>query len=104
MDVRKPSRSEDEYFAKEDAEKLHRLHKAKLDALSVKEVEERKALHWMKCAKCGYDLQSIPWRHVEVEKCFHCGAIVLDEKDLEDLAGAEDQINFLREVFEIFRR
>lgn len=100
----KPSRPEDEYFAREDAEKLHRLHQEKLKELSAKEMDERKQLHWMKCSKCGYDLQTIKWRAVEIEKCFNCGAVVLDDGELEKLAGQEEQSGFLRELFEMFRR
>lgn len=100
----KPSRAEDEYFAREDAEKMHRLHKEKLEELSKQDLEERKRLHYMKCSKCGYDLETITWRRVEVEKCFHCGAIVLDDGELEKLAGEEHQGSFLREVFDLFRR
>lgn len=100
----KPTRTEDEYFAREDAEKLHRIHQEKLKEVSDKEMAERKKLHWMKCSKCGYDLQTIKWRQVEVEKCFNCGAIVLDDGELEKLAGREEQGGFLREVFEMFRR
>lgn len=103
MSDRKPSRSEEEYFAREEAEKLHRLHEEKIDALSEHDKEERKKLHWMKCSKCGYDLQRVMWRDVELEKCFQCGALVLDQGELEKLAGEEDETNFLRDVFSMFK-
>ena len=34
-------------------------------------------------------LQTIRWRNVDVEKCFRCGAILLDDGELEKLAGKE---------------
>ena len=43
----------------------------------------------MKCGKCGYDMQTIRWRNVDVEKCFRCGAILLDDGEREKLAGKE---------------
>ena len=41
----------------------------------------------MKCGKCGYDLQTIRWRNVDIDKCFRCGVILLDDGELEKLAG-----------------
>lgn len=96
------SKQEDEYFAREEALKLHKLHANKVQTLQAAELEERKKLHWMHCPKCGYDLQTITWRNVSVEKCFHCGAIVLDDGELETLAGEEHDKGFLASVFELF--
>src|SRR5262245_19002740 len=48
-----PSRNEDEFFAKQDAELMKQMC-AKLD--KEREANERKA-HWMKCPKCGGDLK-----------------------------------------------
>lgn len=97
------SQSEDEYFAREEAEKLRRLHQEKLKELDAQDKEERKKLHWMHCPKCGYDLQTIKWRQVEIEKCFHCGVIVLDDGELERLAGDEEDGSFIRSLFSVWR-
>lgn len=96
------SKQEDEYFAREEALKLHKIHTDKVKELNAAELEERKKLHYMHCAKCGYDLETIKWRNVQVEKCFHCGAIVLDDGELETLAGEEHDKGFLSSVFELF--
>lgn len=85
----KPTNAEEEFFAREEAEKLYKLHKDKMRADTAKEAEAQKQAHWMKCGKCGYDLQTIRWRNVDVEKCFRCGAIMLDDGELEKLAGKE---------------
>lgn len=97
------SQSEDEYFAREEAEKLRRLHQEKLKALDASDKEERKKLHWMHCPKCGYDLHTLQWRQVEIEKCFHCGVVVLDDGELERLAGKEEDGSFVRSLFSIWR-
>jgi ferredoxin-like protein FixX len=97
------STQEDEYFAREEALKLHKLHADKVQALETADLEERKKLHYMHCPKCGYDLETITWRTVNVEKCFHCGAIVLDDGELETLAGEEEDHGFLRSFFELFK-
>lgn len=96
--VEKPSRSEDEFFAREEAEKLHKLASEKSKQLTAAEKEARKQQHWMKCGKCGYDLQTIRWRNVDVDKCFSCGVILLDDGELEKLAGAEEKGGFFRSL------
>lgn len=85
----KPTNTEEEYFAREEAEKLYKLHQEALKKVKAKEAEDQKKAHWMKCGKCGYDLQIIRWRNVDVEKCFRCGAVLLDDGELEKLAGKE---------------
>lgn len=100
----KPTRNEDEFFAREEAEKLHKLHSEKLKAISKDKQEAEKKTHWMKCGKCGYDLQTIRWRNVDVDKCFRCGAILLDDGELEKLAGQEDSKQFVSSFLGLFKK
>ena len=97
------SKAEEEFMAREEAEKLHRLAQKKIEALNQQQMEERKKLHFMHCAKCGFDLQTITWRDVEIEKCYHCGAVVLDDGELEKLAGQEEEGGFMRDFLNIFK-
>ena len=97
------SKAEEELMAREEAEKLHRLAQKKIEALNQQQMEERKKLHFMHCAKCGFDLQTITWRDVEIEKCYHCGAVVLDDGELEKLAGQEEEGGFMRDFLNIFK-
>ena len=99
----KTTNAEEEYFAREDAEKLHRLHQEKLKDLGETEREELKKLHWMHCPKCGYELEPIKWRGVQIEKCMHCGVVVLDDGELETLAGQEEDESFLNGLFHLFK-
>jgi ribosomal protein L37AE/L43A len=91
----KPTRNEEEFFAREEAEKLHRLHQDKLKTHDVAKAAEEKQLHWMKCPKCGYGLEEVKCRAVDVDKCFRCGVVVLDAGELETLAGTESAEGFL---------
>ena len=95
--------NEKEYFAREEAEKLRRLHADRLKEVDAEEKDKRKKLHWMHCPKCGWDLQTINWRDVEVEKCFHCGVIVLDDGEIERLAGEEVEGSMMRSLFAFFK-
>ena len=99
----KPSRNEDEYFAREDAELMRkqreRAHSAAVEA-------ERKT-HYMKCPKDGYDLTSSQYHGVQIETCPHCGGLWLDAGELEAVAQEDHSTVFgrvLSDALSAFRR
>ena len=103
-EAKKPSNTEEEYFAREEAEKLYRMHKERIKQLDTDKMNAEKATHWMKCGKCGYDLQTIKWRSVEIDKCFRCGVVLLDDGELEKLAGQENAGDVLGSFFGLFKK
>src|SRR3989338_1644233 len=85
----KPTSTEEEYFAREEAEKKKRLA-LKLAAETAQAEKERlKKLHWLRCPKCGMELSPILFKGVTIDKCFHCNGVYLDDGELEKLAGTE---------------
>src|SRR5262245_19684238 len=89
MTISKPSHEEEEYFAREDilqrkalAEKIHA-------ETEKEELERMKQLHWMHCAKCGFEMHPVVFKGVTIEKCPNCNGIFLSAHDLEELAGRE---------------
>ena len=89
----KPSRNEDEYFAREDAELLRKQREqAQAAALEA----ERKS-HYMKCPKDGYDLASSQFHGVQIETCPHCGGMWLDAGEL-DAVSHDEHSNVLTRV------
>ncbi|MFN0063291.1 MAG: zf-TFIIB domain-containing protein [Myxococcaceae bacterium] len=75
----------DDYFAREDVEKLRRLaHKQKQET-QAQDREALRKLHHMKCPKCGLDLHTLRRVDVEIDACFTCKGIWLDEGELERL-------------------
>ncbi len=100
----KPTRNEEEYFAREEAEKLHRLHTDKQRQQTTAEKDAEKKARWMRCGKCGYTLETIRWRNVDIDKCFRCGVILLDDGELEKLAGHEEAGNFLKGFFGAWKK
>jgi Zn-finger nucleic acid-binding protein len=89
----KPSRNEDEYFAREDAE-LMRRQRARAHAAAT---EAERKTHYMKCPKDGYDLTSSEYHGVQIETCPHCGGMWLDAGELEAVAH-EDHPSVLTRV------
>lgn len=85
MSTDKPSRNEDEYFAKLDRERLERkrkeLHKLEQDA-------ERKA-HHMRCPKCGGHLKTEDFRKIQIDRCPDCNGIWLDAGEIEAVIDLE---------------
>ena len=82
MTTDKPSRNEDEYFVKQDAELL----KAQRLRAEAERGEAERRLHYMKCPKDGYDLVTTTQHGVQIENCPHCHGIWLDAGELDQLA------------------
>lgn len=98
MSTDKPSRNEDEYFVKQDAELLkHQRRLAESAALE----SERKS-HYMKCPKDGYDLNSSQYHGVSIETCPHCGGMWLDAGEIDIVAHEERPALFTRVLSEAF--
>ena len=75
----KPSRNEDEYFVKLDAD-LMKQRRAQLDAERAK---QERASHFMKCPKCGGDLAERDMGGVKIDQCGDCRGVWLDAGELE---------------------
>jgi hypothetical protein len=78
----KPSRNEDEYFARQDAELL----KAKRAQLDAERLKASRAQSLMKCPKDGADLTEREFHHVKIDVCTQCKGVWLDPGELEILA------------------
>jgi uncharacterized protein len=89
----KPSRNEDEYFAREDAELLRRQR----ERATAASLEAERKTHYMKCPKDGYDLTSTEYHGVQIESCPHCGGMWLDAGELQTVAH-EDHPTILGRV------
>lgn len=100
------SKSEEEYFARVEVEKKRKLAEQQLQETKEQRRAELKELHFMKCPKCGMDLQTIDRGEVEIDTCFSCQGIWLDAGELEQIleAGTEKAGGVMRAVSELFRR
>lgn len=104
-DTPKPSRTEAEYFARENAEKLRKLAHEKAIQLEDERKAELKRLHWMRCPKCGMELQVVRYRGIEIDRCFNCGVTVFDEGELEKIGVEEaEQGSVMRSILNIFKK
>lgn len=89
---RKPSESEEEYFARIEYERRKKAEREKQEKLAVEERERLRELHRMKCPKCGMDLIEIDYRSIKVDKCSGCEGVWLDPGELEAVAELETSL------------
>ena len=95
-------RPEDEYFIRLDSEKIKALRE-KLDREREKlRREMEKKIHWMRCPKCGGQLNEKLFRGVMIDVCQDCEGVWLDRGELEILAGTES--GFVVSLLAMLRR
>ena len=100
----KPSRNEDEYFARLDAD-LMKERRARLDDEREK---QSRISHFNKCPKCGCDLVEREHRGVKVDVCSECSGMWLDKGELEmieeiDRHAPPSNYNFVQGLLKLTR-
>ncbi len=93
----KPSRNEDEYFTRVNAEQIKAL-RAQLD--EARERAERES-HRMRCPRDGATLVEREQQHTKIDVCPECGGTWLDKGELEMLeqVRTEHRGNFFETLF-----
>ena len=91
-DIRTP---EEEYFYKMNQELIEE-NRSRLDAERSKvEAKEKLAKHWMKCPKCGGQMNEISMASLKVDKCGSCNGLYFDNGELEVLLKSKKPEGFL---------
>jgi len=105
MDQHRSSDFEETYFAHEDAEKIRRLAFKHAAQAAEQDKEELRKLHYMHCPNCGWSLHRFKRGRVDVEMCFECKGIWLDETRLKALlADQKFGRQLVNSVLNIFKR
>ena len=58
-----PSQAEDDYFKREEIERLRKARAEANAGLAEEAKTEAKKTHWMRCPKCGMELTEIEYRY-----------------------------------------
>ena len=98
----KASDTEEEYFARENAERLRKLAAEQQKSIAQAERDKLRALHQMRCPKCGMELKEIEVRGVQVDRCFSCNGTWLDAGELEKLAGGQGGDSVMASILRVF--
>jgi predicted Zn-ribbon and HTH transcriptional regulator len=83
----KPSRNEDEYFRKVDAERA--ALKKQQEEARAKDAERR--IHFMRCPKCGGHLETRTLQRVEVDTCPDCKGTWFDFGEVRAILAHYDK-------------
>ena len=98
--TRKPSESEEEYFARLEFERRKKIEKEKQQRLAEEERKRLRELHHMKCPKCGMDLLEIDYHTIKVDKCSGCEGICLDAGEIDAVKKMEEPM--AKKIFGLF--
>ena len=92
---------EEEYFYKLDKELVEKKRKELDTSRAEQMAKEQKEKHWMKCPKCGCDLEEINLESVMIDRCPACEGIWLDHGELELLVDGQARLSkgFLAKLF-----
>ena len=91
---------EEEYFDRQEMERAREVAEQRQAKLSTEEREREQALHFMKCPKCGMQLEEIVFGDVRIDKCFSCEGIFLDKGELELIRQKES--GFIGRMLSVF--
>ncbi len=97
----KPSGPEEEYFARQEMERRRKLAEERQASIAEEERQRQRTLHFMKCPKCGMQLEEIAFGDVHVDKCFNCEGMWLDKGELETIRTKE--AGFAGRLLNVFR-
>ena len=82
----KPSRNEEEYFARLNAE-LIKERRAALDKARAASASQASV---MKCPRCGGNLKETEHHNVKIDQCVDCKGVWLDPGEIELLEHAHE--------------
>src|SRR5512134_1986127 len=90
--VRKPTESEEEYFARVEFERKKKAEEEKQKNMAAAEKKRLKDLHYMHCPKCGMELIEVNYKTLKVDRCSSCDGVWLDAGELEAAAKLEKSV------------
>ena len=90
--VRKPTESEEEYFARMEFERRKKAEEEKRKNMAAAEKKRLKDLHYMHCPKCGMELIEVDYKTLKVDRCSACDGLWLDAGELEAAVKLEKSV------------
>ncbi len=93
---------EEAYFYRVNKELLERK-RGELDARKKNEMTaQSNNPNWMKCPKCGDDMEEIELMKIKVDKCVQCQGIYFDNGELQVLLESQEPKGFLGMLRKVF--
>ena len=102
---------EDDWFRANERELLEQAKRAREEREAERKAKETqserdrlKALHYLKCPKCGHDLKPEQLQGIEIDRCTFCEGFFVDAGELEQMFLTMEQSKrqgFLRSLLRI---
>lgn len=99
--MKKGTNLEDDYFMRESQASKHKLASEQKRAMKKAHDEELQALHFMKCSRCGHDLETKRMSYIDIDQCTSCGSLVLAPQDVDRFIAEEKSI--LKALIDFFK-
>jgi acetyl-CoA carboxylase beta subunit len=96
--VGKPSEQEEQYIARQEFARIKRLREEAARETAEQEKVQLKEMHWMRCPKCGMELDELDFRGVVVDACFACGGMFFDHGEIDKIVEQEESGSVLSKV------
>jgi predicted Zn-ribbon and HTH transcriptional regulator len=103
MATEKPSNAEEEYFVRQELERRKEWARENAARTAKDEQERLRALHHMKCPKCGTDLHTSELHGVSVDSCPACHGMWFDAGEVDHMLEHE-QTGLFKRVSTFFRK
>lgn len=103
-------RREDEWFLLNEAKLIEAARRSRDEREAQRAAQEKaeererlKALHFMRCPKCGHQMVEQDFSGVVVERCSYCEGVFFDADELEDafLRKGEERRSVFRRILGI---
>lgn len=94
-------KKEDEYFMRQEVERMRKQQEEMKKQLEAQERQRLKDLHYMHCPKCGMHLTEVEYKGIKIDKCFSCEGVWLDAGEMEQVAKLEK--GGLQKVLSLFK-
>ncbi len=64
-------------------------------------LDKLRTAHWMKCPKCGHDMEAVTFEGIEVESCTYCMGVFFERGEIESLLfrRTPQRFTFYRKFF-----
>ncbi len=91
---------EERYFHEHDVELLKKKRQELDAARQTRQTQASQAAHWMKCPKCGADLEEVEMSSVKVDRCPGCEGLYFDKGEVELLMASK--AGFMSNIRKLF--
>jgi hypothetical protein len=95
---------EEEYFYKKNKELIEKMRKERNAERAAQEEKARKMAHWMRCPKCGDDLEEVEHLGIKIDRCKSCSGLFFDRGELEIVLQSREPKGFLGGLRKVFKK